>query len=467
MNTQKREMIERNVLNEHIISSEDETDCLHRYTLSMSPMSLNLDTKAIILERKEQRKKAIFPKINRPQEERHFFILKRDIGKLKKSESPLIELTSENRTTEYRSENHTTDCRSESVEKSKRSDRKLEYRTSTTTITSMKSTIEKEREKRKGKELPILLPPLKSASLRQHALRTHSRQPPETIDLAEDEEIKSAHLLKEKNLACSQEILFSYSFHGHKKCKIQVTRRDEQKLDEGEYLNDTLIDFGLHWYCDKATKKNPRIAENTHIFSCFFFTDLFRTIHSTKTKFSGLEKWIPRTGLFNKKYAIIPVNERSHWYLMIACNIDRCIPSKVTGSNDDEEAPHAEPYIFSLDSLGCTRSRNLEHFSNYLQYEAESRLGISKSEFIKPTLISSNVPKQTNGTDCGLFLLHFVQHFFTDPERYIIILREHSQDHFHWFESEMPFKRQELRSIITRLHRLWRYQQINNSQRIA
>jgi sentrin-specific protease 7 len=69
------------------------------------------------------------------------------------------------------------------------------------------------------------------------------------------------------------------------KNKITIYQDDLNRLNEDEFLNDTIIEFYLTYYLllkelsnDRYTLDNlpPEIREKTHIFNTFFWTNLNR-----------------------------------------------------------------------------------------------------------------------------------------------------------------------------------------------
>lgn len=72
--------------------------------------------------------------------------------------------------------------------------------------------------------------------------------------------------------------------------------------------------------------------------------------------------------------------------------------------------------IFTFDSLGSDHKAAVRTLSKYLQLEAKDKKGRENtSEAMgRPAF----VPYQPNYCDCGIYVLHFVQRFMSDPEMY-------------------------------------------------
>lgn len=85
-------------------------------------------------------------------------------------------------------------------------------------------------------------------------------------------------------------------------------------------------------------------------------------------------------------------------------------------------APLDRPIMFVLDSLGGTSKTSMTHLTKYLLKEATYRRNVNPVDFVRPMLYTSNVPKQDNSCDCGVFLLHFVDQFLNSPRQFVNIL---------------------------------------------
>ncbi|KAH8104848.1 hypothetical protein BXZ70DRAFT_922722 [Cristinia sonorae] len=99
---------------------------------------------------------------------------------------------------------------------------------------------------------------------------------------------------------------------------VNVTRGDLKRLKPHQYLNDTLIEYGLKLWLSDLRAENPELADQVHIFSSFFYKKL-----SNKNAIAGYEsvrKWTSKIDIFSKKYLIVPINEHLHWYLAIICH---------------------------------------------------------------------------------------------------------------------------------------------------
>ncbi|KAH9065375.1 hypothetical protein EDB87DRAFT_1555576, partial [Lactarius vividus] len=89
---------------------------------------------------------------------------------------------------------------------------------------------------------------------------------------------------------------------------LNITNGDVSRLKPGEFLNDTLIEFGLKLWLADLHESDPELATQVHVFSSFFYKKL-----STKVPeegYNSVRKWTSKFDLFQKKYIIVPINEK-------------------------------------------------------------------------------------------------------------------------------------------------------------
>ncbi|XP_029172337.1 LOW QUALITY PROTEIN: uncharacterized protein LOC114941496 [Nylanderia fulva] len=109
------------------------------------------------------------------------------------------------------------------------------------------------------------------------------------------------------------------------------------------------------------------------------------------------------------------------------------------------------PCILIFDSLaGTSRSRVIATLRDYLSCEYVSKFGAEKT-FSKDTIKGAypKVPQQSNLTDCGLYVLQYVESFFKDPIKdYTLPIKTLKT----WFEEIIVTrKREELSKLLIRL----------------
>lgn len=122
--------------------------------------------------------------------------------------------------------------------------------------------------------------------------------------------------------------LLTFPFEGKK--SVTVYERDLSRLDEDQYLNDTLVDvFPKIWEDDYSTS-------STHTFSSFFYTKLAGD--GNTVNYDKIGRWTANINIFEKKTIIIPVAQYHHWYLVVVTNPGRCIRNaEAYGLLNDEE----------------------------------------------------------------------------------------------------------------------------------
>ncbi|XP_025989146.1 uncharacterized protein LOC105193209 isoform X3 [Solenopsis invicta] len=109
------------------------------------------------------------------------------------------------------------------------------------------------------------------------------------------------------------------------------------------------------------------------------------------------------------------------------------------------------PCILIFDSLaGASRSRVVATLRDYLSCEHVAKLGVEKT-FSKDTIKGAcpKVPQQSNFTDCGLYVLQYVESFFKNPIKdYTLPIKTLKT----WFEEiVVTRKREELSNLLIKL----------------
>ena len=144
-----------------------------------------------------------------------------------------------------------------------------------------------------------------------------------------------------------------------KKGGIALTNVDVDCLDPGVYLNDIIIDFYLKYLYEEILTEKQR--GKTYIFNSYFYTRLSKRSFGDSKKcenpmermHSQVRKWTRDVDIFEKDFIIIPVNEHSHWFLVIICFASRiepddsvdCNESNETASSDGIEEVSVQPKI--------------------------------------------------------------------------------------------------------------------------
>lgn len=106
-----------------------------------------------------------------------------------------------------------------------------------------------------------------------------------------------------------------------------MTNEDLHCLNDGEFLNDVIIDFYLKYLFLERLKKED--ALRSHVFSSFFYKRLNQrerrnatdtaNLPIQKRKHNRVKTWTRHVDLFQKDFIFVPINESAHWYLAVIC----------------------------------------------------------------------------------------------------------------------------------------------------
>uniref|UniRef100_A0A8B9LEC8 Ubiquitin-like protease family profile domain-containing protein n=1 Tax=Astyanax mexicanus TaxID=7994 RepID=A0A8B9LEC8_ASTMX len=285
---------------------------------------------------------------------------------------------------------------------------------------------------------------------------------------------------------------------------FSITEEDLRCLDEGEFLNDVIVDFYLKYLvCEKLETKD---TSRCHVVSSFFYKSLTQEGHQDtpvqEKRHNRVKTWTRHLDLFEKDFIFVPINQ-SHWYLAVICFPGQASPCSTMDSSGNEESmeytpspshpnpmslfyrqPASEHLSRRSVSIGKlfpkygflihlqTKSKNSQpHFLKI--YCVRSILSISSGPMFVYIMIlrylemewlvkkgtrrsfangsmngwSLQVPQQDNHTDCGVYLLHFF--FFSSP-----LILHPGVDLSEWFpQTLVKKKREKIKRLINRLHR--------------
>ncbi|WWD07775.1 hypothetical protein V865_005879 [Kwoniella europaea PYCC6329] len=117
------------------------------------------------------------------------------------------------------------------------------------------------------------------------------------------------------------ELLFPYPTTG--RADVNITIGDAQRIETDDFLNDTLLEFGLRHVLFNLEEER---RDQVHLFNSFFYERL-----SNKAKrpqkgetfwpgYESVKKWSKGKDIFGKEFVVIPINENYHWYLAVIIN---------------------------------------------------------------------------------------------------------------------------------------------------
>uniref|UniRef100_A0A8C8W4M6 Ubiquitin-like protease family profile domain-containing protein n=1 Tax=Peromyscus maniculatus bairdii TaxID=230844 RepID=A0A8C8W4M6_PERMB len=153
--------------------------------------------------------------------------------------------------------------------------------------------------------------------------------------------------------------------------KLHITRGDIHTLENGECLNDEVINFYMNLLVERNNKKGyPAL----HVFSTFFYPKL------KHGGYCSVKRWTQGIKLFEKEIILIPIHQKVHWSLIV---IDLRKQS-----------------IIYLDSMGQT-GQSICKILDPLEWKRYS-------------MTSKEIPQQLNGSDCGIFTCQYADYISRD-----------------------------------------------------
>lgn len=272
------------------------------------------------------------------------------------------------------------------------------------------------------------------------------------------------------------------------KGRITVTKEDLACLDAGEFLNDVIIDFYLKYLLLEGV--GGSVAKRSHVFSSFFYKQLSRrraagedntpSVPDRHMRHQRVKTWTRHVDIFTKDFLFVPVNQEAHWYLVVVCfpgldevqredfwsrtgGAERAAgprafslrsqqPPECTKQGCQRETVLKRPCILVMDSLKLSYHENVcRLLRDYLQVEWEVRRATPRL-FTPDSMRSSScrVPQQDNSSDCGLYLLQYVESFLQNP----VVQFDLPVCLDNWFSrQQVRQKREEIRSLVLRLHK--------------
>uniref|UniRef100_A0A8C6GPG6 Ubiquitin-like protease family profile domain-containing protein n=1 Tax=Mus spicilegus TaxID=10103 RepID=A0A8C6GPG6_MUSSI len=207
--------------------------------------------------------------------------------------------------------------------------------------------------------------------------RGKGREMDQILDITEDMEKEIENALGPG----PQEKILSSRF------KLQISRGDIQTLENGQWLNDEVINFYMNLLIERNENQGyPAL----HVFSTFFYPKL------KHGGYSSVKRWTQGINLFEKELILVPIHQRVHWSLVV---IDLRKRS-----------------IVYLDSMGQTGKSICETIFQYLQNESKTRRNIELDplEWKQYSVTSEEIPLQLNGSDCGMFTCKYADYIARD-----------------------------------------------------
>ncbi|KFY39529.1 hypothetical protein V495_05907 [Pseudogymnoascus sp. VKM F-4514 (FW-929)] len=120
--------------------------------------------------------------------------------------------------------------------------------------------------------------------------------------------------------------------------KALVDKRDIERLDEGQYLNDNLIAFYLRFLQDRCETQRPEVFKRVLFMNTFFYPRLTSGKGRKNIDYDAVKRWTSKVNIFEYDYIVVPVNENTHWYVAIICNTPKLLlPPEERISREDKQ----------------------------------------------------------------------------------------------------------------------------------
>jgi hypothetical protein len=126
--------------------------------------------------------------------------------------------------------------------------------------------------------------------------------------------------------------------------RATIDKDDIPRLDEGEFLNDNIIEFYIRYLFADLKASQPEVAKRLYFFNSFFF-DKLKPVRGRYINYEGVKSWTAKVDLFSYDYIVVPVNESTHWWVAIICNPGKMDPENVVRDGSDEEQEESSPEV--------------------------------------------------------------------------------------------------------------------------
>lgn len=125
--------------------------------------------------------------------------------------------------------------------------------------------------------------------------------------------------------------------------RVTVDFDDLARLDEGEFLNDSVVSFALRQIEETMASE---FKKQVHFFNSFFYTSLSTKNGKKVFNYDAVKRWTKNKDIFNVSYIVVPICLDLHWFVAIICNLDK-LSRKTSGLVDDIEEPNFDSEVSS------------------------------------------------------------------------------------------------------------------------
>ncbi|CAO1622679.1 unnamed protein product [Sympodiomycopsis kandeliae] len=130
-------------------------------------------------------------------------------------------------------------------------------------------------------------------------------------------------------------LLFGYPFE--RPGAVSVFESDCDRLQEGEFLNDTIIEFGLKYHLEQIRLRDEALFASMYVYNSFFYRQLTKSRNKPDEMYKQVRKWTAKIDIFAKDFLIIPINENLHWYLAVVLNPGKALEQVVSEEEEMED----------------------------------------------------------------------------------------------------------------------------------
>ncbi|KAL4804901.1 hypothetical protein BDV18DRAFT_161305 [Aspergillus unguis] len=113
----------------------------------------------------------------------------------------------------------------------------------------------------------------------------------------------------------------------------------------------------------------------------------------------------------------------------------------------------SQPIIITFDSLNQSRSSTISTLREYLSAEAKSKRGIEINKALVKGMTAKEIPQQPNFSDCGLYLLAYIEKFVQNPDLFVRkLLRKEMRSREDWPPLRSGLLRSRLHKFMEQLY---------------
>ena len=118
---------------------------------------------------------------------------------------------------------------------------------------------------------------------------------------------------------------------------------DLERLDDDEFLNDSLVALFSKYLQHELEAQNDSLFKKMHFFNTYFYESLSRGSKSRRDiNYNNVKRWTAKVNIFSRDFVIVPVNENLHWFVAIVCNLPHFRTRSQEALEEDEDIIEAD-----------------------------------------------------------------------------------------------------------------------------